>query len=200
MELIKDEINQKIIEVAKELSKEKSVDKITVRDILKQLNITNRVFYNRFHNIDEVFEILYKETIGKVRESLFIPYNEGDDFGQYIMNIATNTLVLSYESRESMSQFIFEADSGKNDNFDWWNKEIITLIQKGKEIGFLNSDLDNEAISYSLWCFIRGFNADALARKLPKEKAKEMFEKGFSCFLNGLQCKQDLDSPDSRRI
>lgn len=186
MELIQDHLSDKIIDVARQLAQTKKIEKITVRDILKTMNLSNRVFYNRFHNIDEVLTILYQETIQKVRESVFVDYDSNLDFKSNILNIATNTLILTYESRFNMSQFIFETDSGKNDNFSWWNTEIKKLIEKGKSMNLLKNDLDDEAISYAIWCFIRGFNTDALTRKLPLEKAKQLFQIGFGTFYEGL--------------
>lgn len=187
MELIHDELSREIIETARKLIKGKNIGKITVRDILKSMNLTNRVFYNRFHNIDEVLNILYGETVRRVRESLFIPFNEDEDFKEYVVNIGVRTLVFTYESRQNMSQYIFEADSVKNSNLDWWIHEISLLIQKGKQLGYLKQELDTEALSYSIWCFIRGFNADALTRSMPKEEAVRQFRLGFGCFMDGMR-------------
>lgn len=189
MELLQDELNEEIIEAARALAKEKSIGKITVRDILKAMNISNRVFYNRFRNIDEVLEILYHETVNKVRESLFVPWEEGTDYGDYIMQVAENTLLFSYESRAYMSQYIFETDSARPSNFEWWIREIADIIDRGRQIGYLRTDLDGEAIGYSAWCFIRGFNADALTRKLPREEALRQFRCGFGCLLEGMKAR-----------
>ena len=68
-ERICDEMSQKIIETAEALVMTQGTHMLTVRSILKELNITNRVFYNRFRNIDEVLNIVYKNTSMKVRES-----------------------------------------------------------------------------------------------------------------------------------
>lgn len=187
MEMIRDEICDQIILSAKRIVREKSAGKITVRDILNDLQLTNRVFYNRFHNIDEVLEILYKETVNKVRESLATPWTGKGDFGEHILKVASGTLILTYESRQYMGSYVFEADSVKNTNFEWWSQEIRKLIGIGKEIGYLKEGLDEEAISYSIWCFIRGFNADALARNLPQEEALRLFRYGFGLLLDGLK-------------
>lgn len=187
MSIIQDEISNEIIDAARKLSKEKSIGKITVRDILKELNITNRVFYNRFHNINEILEILYNETINKVRESLSIPWDQKTDFGEHISTVATRTLILNYESRKNISQYIFETDSSSSTNYEWWINEIKQLIQTGKEINYIKRDLNDDAICYSIWCFIRGFNADALARNLPRDEAVKNFKYGFGCFINGIK-------------
>jgi len=187
MELICDEISTQIIESAKRIAKEKQTGKITVRDILKDLNITNRVFYNRFHKIDDVLEIIYNETISRVRESLNITWDENSDYIEHVIEVASRTLLLSYESRQDISQYVFETDSASNLNFVWWSQEIRKLIQIGKTQGYFRSDLDEEIIGYSIWCFIRGFNADAIGRNLPKGKALKQFQYSFMCFLNGMK-------------
>ena len=42
-------------------------------------------------------------------------------------------------------------------------------------------------MSYSIWCFIRGFNADALGRKLPVAQAAAAFKYSFGILLDGLR-------------
>jgi len=187
MDFIQDEIRDQILASARMLTERKNTGKITVRDILTDMQVSNRVFYNRFHNIDEVLELLYEESISRVRDSILVPWDEGVDFWGYIMEIASRTLILSYESRLHISQFVFEADSSNKDNFTWWNREIVKLIQKGKKEHLVREDLQEEAMSYSIWCFIRGFNADALARQLPREEALAQFQLGFDCFLRGMR-------------
>jgi len=187
MDLIKDEISDKIVEAVRILSKDKNVGKITVRDVLKYLNITNRVFYNRFHNMEEVNEVLYKKSVEKLRQSLSIPWDEEADFGQNILNMVVGTLKMSYESRKNMSEFILEADVTSDSNYEWWNEQIRSLIIKGKSVGYLRDDLDDNYISYSIWCFIRGFNLDAIARNIPLDEAEKAFRYSFGCFLKGLR-------------
>ena len=64
---------------------------------------------------------------------------------------------------------------------------IKKLIAEGERIGYFREELDEDAVSYSIWCFIRGFAADAIARKLPRETAVNQFAYGFGCFLKGLR-------------
>lgn len=187
MEMIHDELSGKIIESARKLTGEKKTGKLTVRDILKDLQITNRVFYNRFHNIDEVLDLLYAETIQRVRESLSVPWPEDIDFFEHVKNVASRTLVLTYESRRNISQFVFETDSLSDQNFEWWNQEIKKLIEQGKELGYIKEELKEEYVSYSIWCFIRGFNADAMMRNLPESNALEQFQYGLDILLNGIR-------------
>lgn len=185
--MIQDEVSEQIIACVSKLARQNSADTITVRDVLKDLKITNRVFYNRFHNIDEVLEILYRDMVHKVRQSLAQPWQDGMDFFEYVHKVAAQTLILSYTHKENLSQFIFEVDSASDTNFQWWDQEIKKLISIGQEQKLVRKDLDADMLSYSVWCFIRGFNADAMARNLTREEAETRFRYGFGIILDGLK-------------
>ena len=47
--------------------------------------------------------------------------------------------------------------------------------------------LDSKILSYSIWCFVRGYNADAVGRNLPREEAVEIFKYSFSFLLEGIK-------------
>lgn len=185
MELIHDEISSQIIETVRQVINERHSGIITVRDILKEMNITNRVFYNRFHNMEEVMEVIHEEEIGKVREAIFTTFNEGDDFEAYVENVALKTLLLSNERQYYMSQYIFLVDSADNRNYEWWSNAIAKIVAKGKELCYFKADLDVEAFGYGCWCFIRGFNADAVARNLSREETIRIFNYCFHLVLIG---------------
>ena len=61
IELITDEMSKIITGVVERMATEDGAHTVTVRRVLDELGITNRVFYNRFHNIDEVLQIIYKK-------------------------------------------------------------------------------------------------------------------------------------------
>lgn len=159
---------------------------ITVRKILMALGITNRVFYNRFHNIDEVLEIVYKNTILKIRQSISTGIDAGKDFFEHVMDVVVKTLIMSYETKMQFNQYVFESDSATQSNYEWWRVEIKKLIDYAKSRDYI-CDVDADMLSYSIWCFCRGFNADAVARKLPKEEAIANFKYGFGFLLAGLR-------------
>ena len=93
---------------------------------------------------------------------------------------------MSYECKRQFSQYVFESDSVSHDNYAWWTEEIKRLIEFGKARGYLR-DVDSDIMSYSIWCFIRGFNADALGRKLPVAQAAAAFKYSFGILLDGLR-------------
>lgn len=186
-EKIHDGLSDEILACVERLARQRSAEKITVRDVLKAMDITNRVFYNRFHNMDEVLELLYQKMIRQVRESLNIPWREDTDFFTHVKQVAARTVAVSYASKENLSQFVFETDSSSDENFRWWTREIEELIAVGQQRGQVRADLDADMLSYAIWCFIRGFNADAIARNLSREEALSRFDYGFGIFLEGVR-------------
>lgn len=185
-ELIVDEMSKNIIEKAEELAHEEGVENVNVRRIMQMLKITNRVFYNRFHNIEEVLDLIYQKTLLKIRESITSKFNPDKDFFEQVKEIVADTLIKSYENKENLNQFIFQSDSNSADNYSWWMDEIGKLIEIGKEKGLLK-DVKTDKMSYAIWCFIRGYNADALARNLPKDEAVEDFKYSFGILLDGMK-------------
>lgn len=183
--MICDEMSQTIIDTAEKIAASQGAEKINVRMILRELGITNRVFYNRFHNIDEVLEIVYENTVLKIRESISNGFDPNGDFYDQIITIVANTLVMSYENKMNLNQYIFENDSLSDENYNWWKSEIKKLIEFGKQKGYL-ANIDSDIMSYAIWCFIRGYNADALGRGLRREEAVENFKYSFSILLLGM--------------
>ena len=184
--LICDEMTQRIIGTAERLAVEDGAESLNVRKILKTLDITNRVFYNRFHNIGEVLDIIYEKTVLKIRESIMLDFDKEKDFFEQVIDIVANTLVMSYDNKMNFNSYVFESDSTLRSNFEWWQREIIKLIEYAKKEKLLK-DVDSSAVSYAIWCFCRGYNADAVGRKLPRDEAIKNFRYSFAFLLEGLK-------------
>lgn len=184
--LINDEMSDVIVDAAAKLATTDGAHTLTVRKILRELDITNRVFYNRFHNIDEVLEIVYKKNIMQMRQCLADRYDEKKDFLEYVLDVLTQVLVSNYEIRDQFSHYVFEYDSINDNNYRWWMDEIKKLVDYAKANNIIK-DVDTDALSYSIWCFSRGFNADAICRRFTKEEAVEYFRYGMRFFLDGLR-------------
>lgn len=184
--LIQDEMSDRIIDTARQIAITQGTENINVRRILQTLGITNRVFYNRFHNIDEVLKIVYLDTVLKMRESIAEDFDPEGDFFQQVTDIVAKTLVMSYDVKMNLNYYVFENDSISCQNYEWWKSEIARLIEFGKVKGVLK-DVETEKMSYAIWCFIRGYNADAIGRKLPKEQAVEDFKYSFGILLDGMK-------------
>lgn len=185
-ELISDEMSDKIIKVAESIATTEGAHVITVRRILSELGITNRVFYNRFKNIQEVLEIVYTNAVFKMHESIKTKYEAGMDFFEYVMEVALKVLTDTYDVKMQFSRYMFEHDSLTQTNFSWWTEEIKKIIDYAKEKKLIK-DVDSGMLSYSIWCFCRGYNADAVGRRLSKEEAVKNFKYGFGCILEGIK-------------
>ena len=185
-ELICDEMSEKIVDAAARLVISEGAHNINVRKILNHLGITNRVFYNRFHNIEEVLDIVSENSILEVRKSLKFHFDENKDFFEQIMDEVEKTLIISYETRMNFAHYVFENDSVSSSNYKWWTKEIEKIINYAMDRGLIKK-VDPKMTSYAIWCFIRGFNTDAIGRKLPLEEALKRYRYGFKFILNGLK-------------
>lgn len=184
--LMVDEMSEKIIQAAEKLVTSQGAYTMTVRKVLQELNITNRVFYNRFHNIDQVLEIVYEKKILKMRESLKENFDPEKDFFEQVMNVLERTLLMSYEVKQKFNHYVFEHDSLSRRNYEWWISEIKKLVEYAKSRDYIK-DVDSDMLSYSIWCFCRGYNADAVGRNISIEDALKSFRCGFGLFFDGLR-------------
>ncbi len=184
--LIKDEMSDKIINTAEDIAMTYGAEKVNVRKILEALHITNRVFYNRFRNMDEVLSIIYKKTVLRIREIMSVELDGERDFFAQITDIVANTLVVSYKVKKKLNRFVFQSDSASGENYMWWKSRIAGLIELGKARGYVG-DVDTEKMSYAIWCFIRGYNADAIERGVMCERAVSDFKYCFGILLGGMK-------------
>jgi len=184
--LICDEMSNRIIEVAEDIATENGAQSVTVRKILQALGITNRVFYNRFRNIDEVLSMVYNGMIPRIRESFSAEIDESRDFFEQVMELVVKALLLSYDTKMQFNSYVFESDSLSQSNYLWWTEEIKKLIVYAKQRNYIK-DVDPDILSYSIWCFCRGYNADAVGRRLPRDEAVKNFRYSFSFLLEGLK-------------
>lgn len=189
LQLIHDKMSGQIVEAAAKIALNEGAGEVTVRKIIRALGVTNRVFYNRFHNAEEVLSLVYQDMAVQMRQSVLEHFDpEGDFFGQ-ITDIAAGTLKLSYRLKLGMNQYIFIQDSVSAENFLWWRGRIREFIDFGKERRLVRPDLDCDKISYAIWCFIRGYNTDALARGIPEAEAVDGFLYSFGIFLEGMRAR-----------
>ena len=96
------------------------------------------------------------------------------------------TLVISYETRMNFAHYVFENDSVTDSNYQWWIEEIKKILDYAIDKGYIKK-VDTDMTSYAIWCFIRGFNADAIGRKLPLDEAIKRYRYGFKFILDGLK-------------
>ncbi len=185
--LIADEMSEQIISVAEHMAMTSGAHTVNVRKILQELNITNRVFYNRFRNVEDVLDVVYQRVSEKIRDNLSWEGETCEEFFTHVTDMVAHTLINSYDLKKQFNQYIFETDSQSKSNYEWWMAEIKRIFAYAKQRNYIRKDLDEDILSYSIWCFCRGYNADAVGRKLPKEEAVERFRYSFGIILNGLR-------------
>ena len=110
-ELISDEMSDKIIKTAEAIATTEGAHVVTVSRVLVELGITNRVFYNRFKNIDEVLETVYTNAVFKMREGIKNKYDPEKDFFEYVMEVVLKVLTDTYDIKMQFSRYMFEHDS-----------------------------------------------------------------------------------------
>lgn len=185
-ELIHDEMSGKIIEVTKEMIASEGAHNVNVRKIINKMGVTNRVFYNRFHNADEVLRTVYENAVIKMRSSFKSEYDSEEEFFEYCMDMAVKVLENTYDIKMKFSQYMFEHDALTETNRIWWTNEINKAFKYAREHGIIK-DIDPELLSYSVWCICRGYSSDAVNRKLSREDAVKYFKFGFGYFLEGIK-------------
>ena len=183
--IIKDEISNKIIETTAIIIRNEGITKLNVSKILKKLGISNRVFYNRFNNLEEVLEEVYNKIVIQIREKLNHEYDEKQDFFEYLLDLVENSLLLSYELKTQLNLYIFGSDAYSQYNYEWYIDRITKLLNYAKENNLI-IDVDSEVFGYTMWCAIRGYNADAVIR-MEKEEAIKQIRYSFNLLLQGIK-------------
>ena len=184
-ERIRDDISDQIVEIVARIAAEEGAHKVTVKKIITELGVTNRVFYNRFANIDEVLRIVYRNAIVNMRENIKPEFHDRASFEQFCIDTAVDVLMQTYDVKMQFRRYIFEHDSLTEENRVWWYGKIKKYYQYALEQGFAKK-VDADALCYAIWCFCRGYYADAVSRLLSREEAVRYFTFGFTCLLNGV--------------
>lgn len=185
--LIVDEMSDRIIAVAERMAMTNGAHTVNVRKILLELGITNRVFYNRFRNIEDVLGIVYQRVSEQIRANASWESNSQEEFFERVTDMVTNTLIRSYDLKKQFNHYMFENDSRSQNNYEWWKSAIEQMLTYAKKKKYIRADADVDVLSYSLWCFWRGYNADAVSRGIPKEEAIKGCKYSFGILIDGLR-------------
>lgn len=184
-ERIRDDISDQIVEIVARIAAEEGAHKVTVKKIITELGATNRVFYNRFANIDEVLRIVYRNAVVSMRENIKPEFHDRASFEQFCIDTAVDVLMQTYDVKMQFRRYVFEHDSLTEENRVWWYEKIRKYYYYALEQGFAKQ-VDADALCYAIWCFCRGYYADAVSRQLSREEAVRYFTFGFTCLLNGV--------------
>lgn len=186
-EHISDSVSDEIISICEKIVMSEGIKKLNVRRVIKEMNVTNRVFYNRFSNIDEVLEIIYYKNMSDMQKSLHSDKDITHDFFGYATDVAINALLNNYRVKQKFCQYMFELDSYTNTYCIWWIEQIKDMVRIAKETNQIKQDVDPDMLSYAIWCFLHGFNNDAVNRNISAEEAIDSLKFGLNCIFYGIK-------------
>lgn len=78
------EMKKKIAETLLMLSKKKNVDKITVKDLVDNCNISRQTFYYHFQDIQAVLEWIAEQAVNEALQQSVLHENTGETIKKYI--------------------------------------------------------------------------------------------------------------------
>ncbi len=182
---IHDAISEEIIQAAADIARNEGAHRVNVSRIMSVLGATNRVFYNRFRNADEVLRIVYQRAVEQTRENIRPDYTDCRSFVDFCLDTAERVLVRSYDIKLQFRRYVFEHDSLTEENRLWWDAHIREQYRIARERGYVR-DVDLDALCYALWCFCRGYITDAAARSVSLADSVRNFRFGFRCLLGGV--------------
>ncbi len=184
-----DKTSKRIIKTIKKMVYKEGASSITVSRVIKKLGVSNRIFYNRFQNIEEALLAVSQEIIDEMRVCIIKPYNPKDDFYKYLLGVARSVLIKTYEVKKSFSDYMFNNDIIDESNKIWWVGRIRKLLAYGIKNKYIKP-LKEEDFSYGVWCFCRGFNVDAIKSRLELKAALKIFDMTFGALIEGIKLKK----------
>ena len=187
---LQDDISKKIIDTVTKMVYDGGASKINVQAVLKKLKITNRVFYNRFKNIDEVLLCVSQNLVKKMHQCILRPIDKEKNFHKHLTDIASDVFIKTYEIKKDFSDYMFMNDIVNESNKLWWIDHMIPILEYGIKEKFLKP-MDVRAMSYAIWCFCRGFNVDAIKSRLELKEALKTFQTAFDFLIEGMTLNKD---------
>ncbi len=184
--LIRDQWSEEILQIAEQIVLQEGAHTVTVRKIMEKMGKSNRVFYNRFHNCDEVLHCVYESIVLRMRSRFAVETDTPEALSRSAMELAIGVLTDTYDIKQQFSHYMFEHDSMSERNRQWWMQSIRTVLERAQARGYLNEKLELDAICHAVWCFCRGFNADVVGGRYEKEDAIALLKTEFGYLLAGM--------------
>ena len=134
---LEDETSKTIIATAAQIARREGMEELTVKRVLTELKVSNRVFYNRFRNIDDVIQVLYEDLVQEIRSSLERVQQPAQSYPDYLLELAVAAVEKIYQNTLHFKQYLFSYQVANDTNRDWWLKKIQQLLRRGMEQGEL---------------------------------------------------------------
>lgn len=184
---IEDKTTKAIVRTAAVIAQREGLEKLTVKRILSEMKVSNRVFYNRFRNIEDLIEVMYHQFVDTVRERIN-PERLADTEHYYetMLELAVGVVRKMYHNDIHFRLRLLSYEASKESNRNWWLKQIQEILKDGVNRGLLKP-MNEQAVSYGVWCFCLGFHKDALGKNINEEEAISAFRESFSYFIEGMK-------------
>lgn len=184
---IEDDTTKAIVKTAGIIAQREGLDQLSVKRILSEMKVSNRVFYNRFRNIEDLIEVMYHEFVGTLRGQIN-PQQLADTEHYYdkLLELAVGVVQKMYRNHIHFRLRLLSYETSKESNRNWWLEQIQKILEDGVSRGLLKP-MNEQAVSYGVWCFCLGFHKDALGKNVSEEEAISAFRESFSYFIEGMK-------------
>lgn len=184
---IEDETTKEIIHTAKKIAQKEGLEQLSVKRILAEMKVSNRVFYNRFRNIEDVIELLYEQAVNSLREIIDLSLLEKDElYYETLENLAVNVVRCLYQNNIHFRARLLSYETSKDNNRNWWIEQIQTILCDGVTRGLLKP-MDELGTARGIWCLCLGFHKEALGKSVPEQEAIASFRTFFTIFIEGMK-------------
>lgn len=195
------EYNQKnILSAASGLFQVKGLSKTTVDEIARAADCSKATIYVYFKNKDDIYYHIVLEYMSVLRDGIKDCFCKADDYEKAYFSLC-DTLV-QFEEKYPM---YFECILGNisvdpksmeelpvlksiYDTGEEINRIVCDFLNRGKELGFIKTDIDSLHATFVLWSSICGLislhtSKQAYLKDALGLEREEFFQKGFSMIL-----------------
>ncbi len=147
-----------ILEAALALFMEYGIQKVSITEIAKKANVSQVTIYNYFESKDNLVRLVFKYYVDQIwneqKQRLVndLPFNEKIKKIIFNKGIAANQI-----SEQFFQDFMKDYASGRSYVEEVYQKEalplFIKLFNEGREQGYINSEVSDEAILFYLKMF-----------------------------------------------
>ena len=144
-----------ILEAALALFMEYGIKKVSITEIAKKANVSQVTIYNYFESKDNLVRLVFKYYVDQIwneQKQLLVndlPFNEKIKKIIFNKGIAANQI-----SEQFFQDFMKDYASGRSYVEEVYQKEalplFIKLFNEGREQGYINSEVSDEAILFYL--------------------------------------------------
>lgn len=155
MQVLKDELREKILKSAVEEFSLNGYEKASMRVIAKKSGMTAGNMYRYFKNKEALFEALLNPVYGKIVK-LILEYNdppkEIKDMDKIFLNELVNTIVeIEVEYREELLILI---EGSKGSKFEFAKEELLSLIENRFMDIIKNNTKKENVTEFNMWAKI----------------------------------------------